>query len=521
MNKKILPIIIFCIVTFTSLFSQSNNPKKGNQLILDRFYELANKNSTEAIALGDSIKLFPSIIKNEKIEFYEILGVTYFGVQNYLNSFIYFNKSLDEAIKQKKYSKAGRIHSDLSNIFLDLNDTISFNKHYKLSISFYEKAKDRDGVLDVIQGRAFFETDHGNYKKSIALLKKHQNEFKQSPDSLLYLVSNYLLLDNYLQIDKKQEAFKHFDTIKSITVNTNADYDYYKNASYMQIADYFFNKNNLDSTNYFLNKFDKSEVEFDSFITIEYYKLLSDFYKKYGNIEMYQKTNDVILSLQQKVILDNSKSEISNEQERVKINDYINENKKNNYKVYVFLFISLVLFAIVAFYSSRKLLKLKKKTKKIVEHLPDAYSLLEEKEKLRIVLNEKNKKLKNFKEEIKSISKVSDSSSQRDKIKSLSKNIILEYSKTDNVESQFEELKLVNQLFFDNLESTFPGLNKIDKIVCFYIHIDFKNKEIAEFLNTSIRSIEGRRYRITKKMSIIIERKTSIKEALSSLILPY
>ena len=75
-------------------------------------------------------------------------------------------------------------------------------------------------------------------------------------------------------------------------------------------------------------------------------------------------------------------------------------------------------------------------------------------------------------------------------------------------------------MFFENLEETYPGLNNLDKTICYYIHIDFMNKEIADFLNTSVRSIEGRRYRITKKIVDIAGRKINIKDALNQLMLP-
>jgi FixJ family two-component response regulator len=47
-----------------------------------------------------------------------------------------------------------------------------------------------------------------------------------------------------------------------------------------------------------------------------------------------------------------------------------------------------------------------------------------------------------------------------------------------------------------------PQLNDSEVITAYYLFMGFKNKEIAVFLNISVRAMESRRYRISKKINL-------------------
>jgi DNA-binding NarL/FixJ family response regulator len=61
----------------------------------------------------------------------------------------------------------------------------------------------------------------------------------------------------------------------------------------------------------------------------------------------------------------------------------------------------------------------------------------------------------------------------------------------------------LNVEFFKKIEEVHPELNKSEIIICYYLFMGFTNKEIAVFLNTTIRSVESRRYRISKKIHLV------------------
>ncbi|AUC21142.1 hypothetical protein BTO15_02980 [Polaribacter sejongensis] len=47
-----------------------------------------------------------------------------------------------------------------------------------------------------------------------------------------------------------------------------------------------------------------------------------------------------------------------------------------------------------------------------------------------------------------------------------------------------------------------PELNSSEVIICYYLFMGFKTKEISVFLNTSVRSVESKRYRIRNKLNV-------------------
>lgn len=64
-------------------------------------------------------------------------------------------------------------------------------------------------------------------------------------------------------------------------------------------------------------------------------------------------------------------------------------------------------------------------------------------------------------------------------------------------------MHVVNEMnvdFFEKLKEKHPNLVESELLISYYLALGFKNKEIAAFLNTTIRSVEGRRFRLTKKI---------------------
>ena len=56
--------------------------------------------------------------------------------------------------------------------------------------------------------------------------------------------------------------------------------------------------------------------------------------------------------------------------------------------------------------------------------------------------------------------------------------------------------------FFNKITSNHPELNTSEIIICYYLFMGFKNKEIAVFINNSVRSVESKRYRIANKLDL-------------------
>ncbi|MCH7415017.1 hypothetical protein MM213_16065 [Belliella sp. R4-6] len=56
--------------------------------------------------------------------------------------------------------------------------------------------------------------------------------------------------------------------------------------------------------------------------------------------------------------------------------------------------------------------------------------------------------------------------------------------------------------FVNELENRMPDLNSMDFKVCALLRLDFYTKEIAVLTNSSVRSVESRKYRIRKKLNL-------------------
>ncbi len=118
--------------------------------------------------------------------------------------------------------------------------------------------------------------------------------------------------------------------------------------------------------------------------------------------------------------------------------------------------------------------------------------------------------LGNLKKEIKQISTIHEISLQREKIKELYTTLHINSSTLlDKSESHLELVNDLNVEFFNQIHSKYPELNDSEVITCYYLFMGFKNKEIAMFLNTSVRALESKRYRISKKIEYDYNKETT------------
>ncbi len=72
----------------------------------------------------------------------------------------------------------------------------------------------------------------------------------------------------------------------------------------------------------------------------------------------------------------------------------------------------------------------------------------------------------------------------------------------DNWESFKEAFNIVDKKFLKKLKKLHPGLSTNDLKLCAYLRLNLSSKEIAPLFNISTRSVEIKRYRLRKKMSL-------------------
>ncbi|WP_179466909.1 hypothetical protein [Chryseobacterium sp. H1D6B] len=72
----------------------------------------------------------------------------------------------------------------------------------------------------------------------------------------------------------------------------------------------------------------------------------------------------------------------------------------------------------------------------------------------------------------------------------------------EDINAFYVEFNKIYPHFYQSLKEQFSELNMADIRFCSLIKMNFEIKEIAAYTNTSIRSVESRRYRILKKMEL-------------------
>jgi len=86
----------------------------------------------------------------------------------------------------------------------------------------------------------------------------------------------------------------------------------------------------------------------------------------------------------------------------------------------------------------------------------------------------------------------------------------------ETARSRFDkELEQLHADFQQMLRKRYPSLTKTERKVCSFIQLDLSSKEISDLLFTSIRTVEGHRLQIRKKMKI--NNQKDIKEVLNTL----
>lgn len=114
---------------------------------------------------------------------------------------------------------------------------------------------------------------------------------------------------------------------------------------------------------------------------------------------------------------------------------------------------------------------------------------------------QKNEKLISLRDQLFELMPSTDNSVQR-KLRQITKEIdddLENEMKWDRFESNFD---LIHDNFIKRFTEKFPRVTHKDLKMCAFIRMNLSNKEIANLLNITLRSVESSRYRIRKKMDL-------------------
>lgn len=473
--------------------------------------------------VSDQILRVENLIENSKdkifnIEAFIFLGESYNYLECYEKAYLLYLKALDIAEKNDEWNFIGVINERLANIQFHLGNYKKSINYYNVSEKCFLKTKNTEGLLRTKGNMALVDIKLGKFDKGLAILFEINKSPNLSPNSLY--TSNLAIGDVYFYKNDFENAIKYYKNCIPIIDKIKTKETLFT-LVYQNLAEAFLNQRQYDKALYYN---EKSEVELKKFKSNELMSFLNLLYSKIfkakGEYEKAYKYLQLHQEFEQKFKEENNISKIDNMEIVNKIENQKKELVIKNQKIKILnqeklvqkikmgLALLMVLFCILILIKKQK-----GKIKKINDELLDKESKLEfnisRTDKIVLEMAKNNQFMEHFKESLIDLKK----NEQNNLIKEKINKLILDINTFSLTDYKKKNLLEVDTNFLYNLKSKYPTLNQEEIEVCVLIYLNLKNKEIAQILNLSIRSIENTRYRIRKKMSL--PQKESLFEAIS------
>ena len=507
-NMNIQNFVLVCLIFMASKAHCQDFKGENYTRFIDSANVHINESSARAQAFLDSIPPpLEKSIAGKLADCYSIKALIHDDYSE--NTYLYqsYILALKYAEKEKNYRIAGFACLELySNIYFTKKDTTA-NEYLEKAKTFYKLANYNYGAVEIEQMLAYTKFMNGEYKQCNAQLLSNLEKYNNIKDvRYFYMFATYMLTLNYLQLDdfkKAQLYYKAFKTVKDDESIVKYNYLSFKSAIDLSFAEAYFEKKQIDSTNYYLANTTKLRNYMNNELIRDYFSLKADAFKFIGNLDKTRIYLDSISFFENKMfntIVDASmdinapllKAESELETE--------NDKKFRNGALALLLFFMLAALGI--FY----LIYRKKNRHKLSDcsnRVNNLAYLKSNNEKLTGKVIGLEEYINNLKKEIKDIATIHDLPTQREKIKRLYRSLQVNSSTLlDKSENHLELINNLNVEFFRQMKLRHPQLNDSEVITACYLFMGFKNKEIAVFLNISVRAMESRRYRISKKINL-------------------
>ncbi|MDG5492949.1 LuxR C-terminal-related transcriptional regulator [Psychroserpens sp. SPM9] len=446
-------------------------------------------------------------ISGHLAEYYNSKALIYETKNQQTELFQNFLLALQYAEKEENHYIAGfASHELFYNLYITKKDTVAF-EYLEKAKYHYEKANHKYGLLDVMQSPAFVQFHDGNYQKSNELIMPKLDYYKSiKEDGYYYMNPLFMLTSNYLHLEDSTNARKYFKRFKSLendsTIPTSL-HNRYKITLLVCSAKYYNKTKQLDSARYYFSKARELRTYMNSSDVKNYYNSLIDYYGQLNDKEAQQHYVDSLDAYQSELFDKAMNVNFKVSKSLVQSNEGLmaESEKKEKNRIWIIVLGSLLIGLII--FITVKYKQIKEKFIELTQRKNEYSYLQKNHEKLKVKVQGLEKFISESKKDIKRISNIDDAKKQKEQIKELYRNIHLHSSTLiDNGENH---LKLINELnvdFFNKISTKHPQLNHSEIIICYYIYTGFKNKDIAAFLNTSVRAVESKRYRITKKINL-------------------
>ncbi|WP_372755326.1 helix-turn-helix transcriptional regulator [Mariniflexile sp.] len=485
-----------------------NGASKNYFRLVDSANVYVNETSAKAQAFLDSIpEPIEDKIKGRLADYYFLKALIHDERSEYARSYHNYVLSVRYAEKEKNYNVA-------ANASLELFAGMYFAKKASIAYSYLDKAKkyyelenNTNGLIEVEQMHAYVEFTNNNYEACNKLLLKNLDKYKKiEDDAYFYLFATYMLTSNFIKLDNLKSAYGYLNEFESLEHNptiTTYNYNSYSAALYISFAEHFFKTKTKDSVFHYLSKSEKYRNSMNKDLIRRYLNLKVDTYKSLGDFNNTKVYLDSIVYFENKMFDKNLEASMQISHVLLeKESELKNESRKTFWNgVLALLLLCVLAFLSVFFFLYYR--KNKSKLKATKNKISNLSYLKSNNEKLTGKVLGLEEYILNLKNEVQNISKIRVETEQRDRVKELYKNLHHNASVLlDKSDNQIEIVNDLNVEFFKKIETLHPQLNDSEIITCYYLFMGFKNKEIALFLNISVRALESKRYRISKKIAL-------------------
>lgn len=495
----------FFLLQISIAFSQT---KIDYTRLIDSADILLNGDAQKALMFLDSVpKPLKNHINGRIGQYYFLKGIAYDRTQQEAKIYQSYLLSLKYSQEEKDYDIAGKASLELfTNTYFIKKDTTAY-KYLDHAEKFFTLSNNKNGLIEVKQMPAYVAFTEHRYEESNQLILRNLSLYRNiKDDRYYYLFATYMLASNYIHLNDLTKANIYLNEFHKLKLDeTIVPYNY---ESYSVILNICMSKlhldhNQLDSTLHYLSKASKSRELMSLVSTGEYFSFYSEAYKELGKTEKSLMYLDSLKYLQEKIVSDNldanlelngmlldSEQELDNE-----------TSKKQNNRNWIIVLILVLLAGVILFVFRNQ--KFKSRSKDVILHKEDLSELQTKHEKLEVRAQELEHYITGVKDKVKLIASLKDEDAQKNNIRDLSRTINAEASSIKNSgENHINILKKLNEIFFEKITQDHPTLTDTEFLICYYLKLEFKNKEIAFFIDRSIRGVESQRYRISKKLGL-------------------
>lgn len=506
--------IFLILLLFLSYSTLSQNNFK--QDIVIKLIDSIKKNT---LSPRDRINLLENNLEKindplSKIEAYTHLAESYLEIEVYDQSYEYNSIAAKIADSLKNYEKLGNTYKELGKIQMRIKNYESSLDFHKKSLAAFKKTKNRKWQLLARGNIAIIQSKIGPIEQAILTLKNLSTykELSQRDKSTCIMTLGNIYLED-LKLPLKAIEYYH----KSLQFAEKIEDEYLQIILHQNIAESYIA---LKKYNNALTHNKKSEILLNKNQHLALKVTLHQFYAQiyegkkaytnaYNSIKLYQKLKDSldnkatqlkIANINTAMEIEKHKTDVELQQNTIKALE--NEKFIDKLKTTILL-ISLVLLTFLTYWF---IMRSKQKIKTLKTEKSNAEDRLDfnktKVQKMGLNISTSQEYVASFSEKIKdTLSKITDKKS-KEEITKLLRDIQSYKIINDNKKELKTYLNKINDEYLYNLTTKYPALTKEEQQLCSLIFLNLKNKDIANILNLSVRSIENKRYRIRKKMEL-------------------